>query len=324
MSRRESRTQSFYKKMRYSLKSLKGYKYVNDYNNTSMKECQRYDEENQYLYEKNVALYNRTSKMLEKRNAIFGLPEPPRKPRSPSNVELFVIFKRRKEKTDNKLQTLAVIYLLKKEYNLIVDPDVSLIGSIKGSFEPYQAIELAEKVARENNENYVKDMLDYVNENKIYLKDEPQDKSVTQKIRFYNNQNIMIRRKSNSSIESRSRSNSDTFVIEQKINEMRERNQHIVKENNFVNPNFNNSNNNGSSNLQNNMYSSHSFSYSNPNLGNTNLGNTNLGDNVVLDAPTNPYGVNSGKRASAPRASAPPGDNNVFMGNSPEKPPAYN
>jgi hypothetical protein len=317
------------------MKSLKGYKYVNDYNNTSLKECKRYDEENQYLYEKNVALYNRTSKMLEKRNAIFGLPEPPRKPRSPSNVELFVIFKRRKEKTDNKLQTLAVIYLLKKDYNLIVDPDVSLIGSIKGSFEPYEAIELAEKVARENNENYVKDMLDYVNENKIYLKDEPQDKSVTQKIRFYNNQNILIRRKSNSSLESRSRSNSDTFIIEQKMNEMRERNQHIVQENNFVNPNFNNSSN-GSSNLRNNMYSSHSFSYSNPNLG-----DTNLGDNVVLDAQVNPYGADSGKRASTPRASAPrasaprasvprastpPGnqENNIFMGNSLEKPPAYN
>lgn len=309
MSRRESRTQSFCRKIRYSMKSLKGYKYVNDYNNTSMKECKRYDEENQYLYEKNVALYNRTSKMLEKRNAIFGLPEPPRKPRSPSNVELFVIFKRRKEKTDNKLQTLAVIYLLKKDYNLIVDPDVSLIGSMKGSFEPYEAIELAEKVAREHNENYIKDMLDYVNENKIFLKDEPQDKSVTQKIRFYNNQNIIIRRKSNSSIESRSRSNSDTFVIEQKVNEMRERNQHIVKENNFINPNFDNS---GGSNLRNNMYSSHSFSYSNPNLG----------DNVVLDAPTNPYGAD--KRASAPRASAPPGENNVFMGNSSERPPAYN
>ena len=124
MSRRESRTQSFCKKIRYSLKSLKGYKYVNDYNNTSMKECKRYDEENQYLYEKNVALYNRTNKCL-KSVMLYSVYQPPRKPRSPSNVELFVIFKRRKEKTDNKLQTLAVIYLL-KDYNLIVDPDVSL------------------------------------------------------------------------------------------------------------------------------------------------------------------------------------------------------
>jgi len=223
MSKRESRTQSLRKKLRYSFKSLKGYKYVNDYNNTSHKECARYDEENQYLYEKNVALYNRTSKMLEKRNAIFGLPEPPRKPRSPSNVELFIIFKRRKEKTDNKLQTLAVIYLLKKNYNLIVDPDVSLIGSFKNTFEPYQAIELAEKIAREHNENFVKDTLNYVNENKIYIKDEPQDKTVSQKIRFYNDQEILIRKKSDSSIKShgRERSNSDTFVIEQKVNEMK-------------------------------------------------------------------------------------------------------
>lgn len=232
MLRRESRTQTIRKKLRYSFKSLKGYKYVNDYNNTSMKECQRYDEENQYLYEKNVALYNRTSKMLEKRNAIFGLPEPPRRPRSPSNVELFVIFKRRKEKTDNKLQTLAVIYLLQKDYNLIVDPDISLINEMKNAFEPYQAIELAEKVAREHNENFVKNMLDYVNENKIFLKDEPQDKTVTQKIKFYNNQNIILRKKSNSSIGSRERSNSDTFVIEQQINEKRTKTQAMVNDHN--------------------------------------------------------------------------------------------
>ena len=313
MSRRESRTQSFCRKIRYSFKSLKGYKYVNDYNNTSLKECQRYDEENQYLYQKNVALYNRTSKMLEKRNAIFGLPEPPRKPRSPSNVELFVIFKRRKEKTDNKLQTLAVIYLLKKNYNLIVDPDVSLIGSIKGSFEPYEAIELAEKVAREHNENYVKDMLDYVNENKIFLKDEPQDKSVSQKIKFYNNQNILIRRKSNSSIESRSRSNSDTFVIEQKVNEMREKNQNAVKENNYMNSN------NGNVNSRHNMYTSQSFSYSNPNLErNTNMNPYNL------EYHTKPVPLASAPLASAPQAVAPP-EGNVILSDlvRSDKPPAY-
>lgn len=317
MSRRESRTQSFYKKLKYSFKSLKGYKYVNDYNNTSLKECQRYDEENQYLYQKNVALYNRTSKMLEKRNAIFGLPEPPRKPRSPSNVELFVIFKRRKEKTDNKLQTLAVIYLLKKNYNLIVDPDVSLIGSLKGSFEPYEAIELAEKLARENNENYVKDMLTYVNENKIYMKDEPQDKSVSQKIRFYNNQNILIRRKSNSSIESRSRSNSDTFVIEQKVNEMRERNQNAVKENNYMNSNSNN-------HLRYNICSSQSFSQSNPDLdqkfdinSSNKYNNNNNSNSYNVDYNTKPI----------PMASAPP-VGNVILSNTTasksDKPPAYN
>ena len=318
MSRREGRTQSFYRKMRYSFKSLKGYKYVNDYNNTSMKECQRYDEENQYLYQKNVALYNRTSKMLEKRNAIFGLPEPPRKPRSPSNVELFVIFKRRKEKTDNKLQTLAVIYLLKKDYNLIVDPDVSLIGTLKGSFEPYEAIELAEKVAREHNENYVKDMLDYVNENKIFLKDEPQDKSVSQKIKFYNNQNILIRKKSNSSLESRSRSNSDTFIIEQKVNETREKNQNAVKENNYINSD------NGNVNSRHNMYTSQSFSYSNPNLErNINMNPYNL------EYHTKPIPLARAPLATAPLATAPlataPFEGNVILSDltKSDKPPAY-
>ena len=49
-----------------------------------------------------------------KNGMLFWITEPPEKPRTPSNVELFIIFKRRKEKTDNKLQTLAVIYLLRK------------------------------------------------------------------------------------------------------------------------------------------------------------------------------------------------------------------
>lgn len=304
MLRRESRTQSIRKKLRYSFKSLKGYKYVNDYNNTSMKECQRYDEENQYLYEKNVALYNRTSKMLEKRNAIFGMPEPPRRPRSPSNVELFVIFKRRKEKTDNKLQTLAVIYLLQKDYNLIVDPDVSLINNMKKSFEPYQAIELAEKVAREHNENFIKNMLDYVNENKIYLKDEPQDKTVSQKIKFYNNQNVILRKKSNSSIGSRERSNSDTFVIEQQVNETRAKTQAMVHENNN-NVNYGNTISRSQRN-----YSFNNSSEHNTNSNPFSMHNTNMHNSLVRPMP------------SAPPAS------NIVLNNSNSnsletKPPAY-
>lgn len=230
MLKRESRRQSLRKRIKYSFKSLKEYKYVNDYNNTTHKECAKYDSDNNYIYEKNLKLFNRTSKMLEKRNAIFGLPEGPKKPRTPSNVELFIIFKRRKEKTDNKLQTLAVIYLLKNNYQMIVDPDISIINKMKNHFEPYQAIEIAEKVSRNKRENFVKETLDYVNANKIYLQEHPEDSNVQQKIRFYNTQNVIIRKNSNSSIGNRDRSNSDTFVVEQRANEKREKIKNINSE----------------------------------------------------------------------------------------------
>ena len=220
MSKNTSITQnySFKKRLRYSMKKLTGYKYVNDYNNTTMKECKNYDDENNYLYDKNIKLFNRTSKMLEKNNALFEYPKPPAPPRSPSNVELFVIFKRRKEKTDNKLQTLAVIYLLKNNYSINIDPDISLLNNLDGMFEPYQAIELAEKVANSKYENFVQHTLEYINQNKIMLKDQPEDKSVKQKIAYYNFKNNKIRRKSDTSL-GRERSNSDTYLIEERANQ---------------------------------------------------------------------------------------------------------
>lgn len=177
--------------MRYSLRSEgapKSYKYMNDYNNTSFKKCKQADEENEYVFSKNIKLYNRTSLKLTKKNAIFGISQPPPRPRAPSNTEIFEIFQRRKRETNNKDQTLAVLYLIRRGYKLVVDPPIediqsglyamyarerqhageqanpdqqpanpygpSLMGDDTKFFEPYMAIGLATRLSKERNEDF--------------------------------------------------------------------------------------------------------------------------------------------------------------------------
>ena len=137
------------------------YCYIQDFENTTKKICQQCDKDNDSIYSKNMELYMKTKKQLEKKNAIFKIEGPPDPPRKPSNYDLFMIYQNRNLQTNNKIQTIAILYLLQCGYKLIIDPDVEFIPKVMNKenqlFEPYMAIDIAYSL----NKDFVDDVSKY-------------------------------------------------------------------------------------------------------------------------------------------------------------------
>jgi hypothetical protein len=134
------------------------YHYIQNFENADEKMCKKYDKNNDNIYERNCALYTKTKRFLEKHNAIFKMDGPPDPPRVPSNYELYIIHKNRNSHTNNKIQTIAILYLLQHEYTLIIDPDVKFLPKVMNKenklFEPYMAIDIASSL----NKDFVKEL----------------------------------------------------------------------------------------------------------------------------------------------------------------------
>ena len=131
----------------------KEYIYIQDFENTNEKICKRCDKDNDVIYAKNSALYTKTKRFLEKNNAIFKMEGPPAPPRVPSNYELYIIHQNRNSHTNNKIQTIAILFLLQKGYRLVIDPDVEFLPKVMNKenklFEPYMAIDIASSLDKE-------------------------------------------------------------------------------------------------------------------------------------------------------------------------------
>lgn len=134
------------------------YHYIQNFENADDKMCKKYDKDNDRIYERNCALYTKTKRFLEKNNAIFKMDGPPDPPRVPSNYELYIIHKNRNSYTNNKIQTISILYLLQHDYTLIIDPDVKFIHKVMNKenklFEPYMAIDIASSL----NKNFINDL----------------------------------------------------------------------------------------------------------------------------------------------------------------------
>ena len=161
------------------------YHYVQDFENTTEKQCKRYDKDNDAIYERNFALYTKTKKFLEKNNAIFKMEGPPVQPRVPSNYELYVIHQHRNSLTNNKIQTMAILFLLQRNYKLVIDPSVEFIPKVMNKenkfFEPYMAIDLACSL----NKNFIKEVSKYYEMNGQRL-ESPELLSIEEKIEKFN------------------------------------------------------------------------------------------------------------------------------------------
>ena len=150
--KRRSMKRSFFKKKPTQ------YHYIQDFENTTEKICRKYDKDNDGIYVRNSQLYTKTKRLLEKNSAIFKIEGPPDPPRVPSNYELFVIHQNRNSLTNNKIQTMAILYLLKNGYKLVIDPEVEFIPKVMKKenklFEPYMAIDIASSI----NSNFTEDI----------------------------------------------------------------------------------------------------------------------------------------------------------------------
>jgi hypothetical protein len=166
------------------------YFYIQDYENTNERFCKKCDKNNDMIYARNMSLYTRTKKFLEKNNAIFKMEGPPDPPRVPSNYELFVIHKNRNSHTNNKIQTMAILFLLQQGYKLVIDPAVEFIPKVMNRenklFEPYMAISLASAV----NKNFVKGVAKYY-EMRGERIESPELLSIEEKIHHYDKHGVI-------------------------------------------------------------------------------------------------------------------------------------
>jgi hypothetical protein len=166
------------------------YFYIQDYENTNERFCKKCDKNNDMIYARNMTLYTRTKKFLEKNNAIFKMEGPPDPPRVPSNYELFVIHKNRNSHTNNKIQTMAILYLLQQGYKLVIDPAIEFIPKVLNRenklFEPYMAIGLASAV----NKNFIKQVAKYY-EMRGERIESPELLSIEEKIKHFNENGVI-------------------------------------------------------------------------------------------------------------------------------------
>lgn len=166
------------------------YHYIQNFENVNDKICKKFDKNNDSIYERNCALYTKTKRFLEKNNAIFKMDGPPPPPRVPSNYNLFIIHKNRNSHTNNKIQTIAILYLLQHNYKLVIDPDVEFITKVMSKenklFEPYMAIDIASSL----NKDFINDIAKKYKFNSTLI-DNPELLSVDEKIAHFNKNGII-------------------------------------------------------------------------------------------------------------------------------------
>ena len=135
---------------------ITSYQYIENFDNVTEEECIRLDEINREIYKRNKALYQNILKKMENKNAMFKINTPPIPP-SKLNQELFKIYKLRNTFTNSLYQSFAINYLLNKKYNLIYE---NVNNKSSYDFEPYEAIELFEKLEQVR--------IDFIFKNNLY------------------------------------------------------------------------------------------------------------------------------------------------------------
>lgn len=130
-----------------------GYCYIENFEFTTEEECIKIDNDNLNLYRKNKSLYDELTKKIEIKNALFKIEKAPMPPVEPNNYEKFIKYKERNIIKNVRLQTFAVQKLLEKGYRLHYD---FIENKTEVDFEPYQAIELLEKIEDDIIENIFK------------------------------------------------------------------------------------------------------------------------------------------------------------------------
>lgn len=130
------------------------YQYIDDFDNVSEEDCIKLDNLNRELYKKNIELYESISKKMENKNAMFKIDNKPTGPPEPNNHEKYISYKLRNIEINVRYQSFAIQYLLNKGYILHYD---KIENKTNLDFEPFQAIELFEKLENVKIENIFKE-----------------------------------------------------------------------------------------------------------------------------------------------------------------------
>ena len=130
------------------------YQYVDNYDNTTEEECIKLDNLNRDIYNHNINLYKSVTEKLRKRNAMIKIETPPSPPPQPNNYERFMMHKTRNISKNVRHQSFAITYLINKGYKMCINNKTEEIG--ENLFEPYEAIDIVEKLENNNIECVIK------------------------------------------------------------------------------------------------------------------------------------------------------------------------
>jgi len=129
------------------------YFYIENFENVSEEDCIRLDNINREIYKKNMDLYEIITKKIEHRNAMFKIETPPQPPSEPNNHDKYISYKIRNVSQNARHQSLAICYLISKGYRLRFD---KFDDKTEMDFEPYEAIEIFQKIENISIENAFK------------------------------------------------------------------------------------------------------------------------------------------------------------------------
>ena len=141
------------------------YYYIHEFEQADEKICILYDKRNEEIYQKNLKLYNDINKKLL--NTPFNIDNKPEPPKRPSNYERLHLWKKRNVKISAHQQSLAILYLLSNNINIKIDDHSSGV-------EPFEAVNIAEKLSIDKNENIANIVKSFLNnihlENDVFNK----------------------------------------------------------------------------------------------------------------------------------------------------------
>lgn len=140
------------------------YFYISNFEQATDKQCMDLDKLNEKIYINNIKIYNKTNKQLETRSMPFKLEKPPDRPPRPNNYENLLLWRRRNVKKNVQDQSIAIMYLLSKKYR------IKYPGCKKEGVEPYEAIKLANQLAKRLDENIMEEVKKYQNNSDINSK----------------------------------------------------------------------------------------------------------------------------------------------------------
>ena len=166
------------------------YYYVYDFENTSDKDCIRFDKMNEKIYLNNLKIFNDTNNKLSKLPTKLKLNDPPKPPKYPSNLEKLYIWRQRNIKLNVYNQTVSILYLLSNNINI-------KLNDIDEGIEPHDAINIATQIS--NGKNMINDVNNFLKRLNLnttisdsivdnnFTCSVPEHHNVSDKINFYSN-----------------------------------------------------------------------------------------------------------------------------------------
>jgi len=134
------------------------YFYVDNFEQTTKKECQEYDKYNQKIYQKYIKLYDKISKTLD--DCPFKLDKKPKPPKKPNNYESLIKWRSMNISKNVSHQTICILYLLSRGiFNLSLDFN-------KKGILPSDICEIAEKKCNSDMELMKKEAYLFLEKNK--------------------------------------------------------------------------------------------------------------------------------------------------------------